>query len=85
MMFKSFMTLIEYQIAGFQMQPVQLRILNVLGQEIKILVDKKQSGGNYRVIWDGRNDQGQIVASGVYIYQLKTMDYSKVKKLVILR
>ncbi|NIT55543.1 MAG: T9SS type A sorting domain-containing protein, partial [Aliifodinibius sp.] len=51
---------------------VELTIYNLLGQQIKTLVDSKQIAGDYKVQWDGSNDAGRQVASGIYVYRLKT-------------
>ncbi len=82
-------TAISYQLSGVRPHHTTLRLYNILGQEVKTLVDEEQPGGNYRVQWDGRDDSGRQVASGVYFYRLKvTGNRSKVektKKMVILR
>lgn len=50
---------------------VNLEIFNLLGQKIKTLVDGEVNSGIYEKIWDGKDQQGNFVASGIYIYQLK--------------
>ncbi|GAB4374541.1 MAG: hypothetical protein Kow0042_19190 [Calditrichia bacterium] len=74
-------TRIEYSIA--KNGPVQLYVYNMLGQRIATLVDQKQSAGRHTVLWNGRNDQGIPVSSGIYFYQIKAGDFSKVKKMVL--
>ncbi|MDZ7332843.1 MAG: T9SS type A sorting domain-containing protein [candidate division KSB1 bacterium] len=59
---------------------VQLRILNVLGQEIAKLVDESLPPGIYSVNWDANN-----LASGIYLYQLSTGEFSSVKKLMVVK
>lgn len=76
-------TTIKYQLP--QSTEVSLKIYNLLGQLIKILIDEKQMAGNYSVIWDGENDNGQLVASGIYIYMIHTKNFVKVKKMVLIR
>ena len=49
---------------------VVMKIYNVLGQQIKTLVDEPQSAGYKTVTWDGKNDRGDAVAGGIYIYRL---------------
>jgi serine protease AprX len=51
--------------------PVTLRIYNVLGQEIRTLVDETQARGPHTSVWDGTNRTGVRVATGVYIYRLE--------------
>lgn len=62
-----------------------LVIYNILGQKVRILVDEERLPGEYKVIWDGRDERGKEVASGIYFYQLKIKDYSETKKMVLLR
>jgi hypothetical protein len=49
---------------------VQLEIFNILGQKVRTLVDAYRKAGAYRVVWDGCDDSGLRVGSGVYIYRL---------------
>ena len=51
-----------------------LKIYNILGQLVRTLVDKEKAPGNYNVVWDGKDDSGKEVSSGIYFYQLKTPD-----------
>lgn len=64
---------------------LQLKILNSLGQEIRTLVDSEISGGFHQVVWDGQNNQGQIVGSGIYFYQLITPGYRATKRMLLLK
>ena len=64
---------------------VNISIYNILGQKVKNLVDEYQSAGYKTVKWNGKNDQGQNVASGVYFYKIKAGDFTKVKKMVIIK
>jgi hypothetical protein len=74
---------ISYQTA--RAGKVSLAVYNMLGQKVKVLVDQPQPAGSYKVQWDGRNQQGQGVSSGVYIYELKTEETNITKKLVLTR
>jgi len=49
---------------------VALKIYNVLGKEVRTLVNGNQTGGNRSVIWDGTDNFGKTVPSGIYIYRL---------------
>ncbi len=53
---------------------VSIVVFNVLGQEVKTLLDGEIVAGNHQVIWGGDNNSGKQVASGVYLYRLKTGD-----------
>jgi plastocyanin len=76
-------TKIEFTLAksGF----VTLQIYDVLGRKVKTLVSEELSSGYKSVIWDGKNDAGDEVASGVYFYQLKVGDFSQPKKMLLLK
>lgn len=64
---------------------VILKIYNLLGQEVRTLVNETQTTGYKSVIWDGKNNFGQSVSSGIYIYRLQTPEFVKAKKLLLLR
>ena len=65
---------------------VELIIYNALGQQVRTLVaGKLQPVGNYNVDWDGHNDDGSRVASGLYVYQLRAGDQVQTKKMMVLQ
>jgi hypothetical protein len=64
---------------------VKLEIFNSLGQKLKTLVDENQVAGSYEVLWDGRNNEGIPVASGVYYYRLTTTDFVASRKMILLK
>jgi len=76
-------TKIKYQIP--EDSYVRLKIYNTIGQEVKTLVGSYLKAGNYSVIWDGLDAQGQEVSAGVYFCTLKTNGFSKTKKVVLIR
>ena len=57
----------------------------VRGQKVRTLIDGEQSTGTYGVVWNGKNDAGGHVASGVYFYRLRTDSFTAVRKLLLLR
>jgi flagellar hook assembly protein FlgD len=65
--------------------PVELTVYNILGQKVKTLVDEHQSAGYRMVHWNGRDDEGNEIASGLYFYKIETPEYSDTKKMVLLR
>ncbi len=65
--------------------PTTLRIYNVRGQLVRTLMNESKIAGTYEVIWDGRDDLGNEVASGVYFYKLKAGDYTEAKKMILMK
>ena len=77
-------TTIAYNLAN--KTQVQLIIYNVLGQKIKTLVNNKQTAGNHTVVWNGKNEAGVSVPSGVYFYRLETKSGAQqVRKMMLLK
>lgn len=65
--------------------PVRITILNVLGQTVATLVDREETPGHHTTTWNGVDDSGEPVASGVYFYRLSTPDRVETKKMVVLK
>jgi hypothetical protein len=64
---------------------VTLSVYNVLGQKVRLLVDGMQDAGHRSVTWDGRDDDGREVASGIYFYKINAEDYQMIMKMVLLK
>ena len=65
---------------------VSLRVYNVSGQLVRTLIDEVQTPDEIRPIeWDGSNNAGQTVSSGVYFYKLVTKNFSQTKKMVMVK
>ena len=64
---------------------VRIRLYNVAGQLVRTLVDEVKDAGGYTIGWDGKNNRGSAVASGIYFYKMETAGFSATKKLVLLR
>jgi hypothetical protein len=64
---------------------VDLTIYNLLGKEIRKLVNHIQSAGEKSFIWEGKDNSGESVSSGIYLCQLKTAEYVNTKKLILIR
>ncbi|MDH3216904.1 MAG: T9SS type A sorting domain-containing protein [Candidatus Krumholzibacteria bacterium] len=78
------MTTIRYSIK--ERAHVSLKIYNVAGQLVKTLVSQVQSPDQVKPVrWDGRNNVGQPVASGVFFYKMVTKGFSQTKKMVHLK
>jgi len=74
---------IKYQLP--EAGKVSLKIYNILGQEVKTLVDKEKQAGYHKAIWDGCNNHGNLVASGLYFYRIEAGEFSNIKKMLILK
>ncbi|MBI1805211.1 MAG: T9SS type A sorting domain-containing protein [Ignavibacteriae bacterium] len=84
------LTVIRYQLAVES--KVTLKIYNVLGQEVKILVSETRDAGTEQVEWNSRNNTGDPIASGVYFYRIDATSvadpsktFTRVRKLVLLK
>ena len=64
---------------------VSVKIFNLLGQEVRTLVNAAYSPGSYSVEWDGVNNSGQAVSSGVYMYKLSVDNFSQTRKMMLMR
>ena len=71
---------------------VTIRIYNILGQQVKTLVDDLRDPGIHTVQWDSRNNAGNRIASGVYLYRMTAVDpkgghslFMSVRKLVVIK
>ncbi len=77
-------TMISFDLSGDQV--VSLTIYDMAGQAIRTLVDAQpMTAGNYKQLWDGRNDSGAKVGSGIYFYQLRAGDFVAKKKMTLLQ
>lgn len=74
-------TTIEYTLprAGY----VKIRIYDVLGREIISLFDGYKDAGNHKLVWEGKDNSGNQVASGLYFYQMLAGNFNAVKKLLL--
>lgn len=64
---------------------VRVEVFNVLGQSVRTLLDSERRAGLHTVAWDGTNDQGTAVASGVYIYRINAGGLHASKKMLLVR
>jgi flagellar hook assembly protein FlgD len=62
-----------------------LTIYNILGQKVRTLVDEDKVPEEYQVLWDGKDNLGKEVGSGIYFYRLKVGDFSEIKRSVLLK
>ncbi len=78
-------TEIRYSIDRTFKGAVILKIYNLLGYELKTLVNEPQTRGSYEVRWDGSDSKGRQVGSGVYIYRLQAGDLLESRKMLLIR
>jgi flagellar hook assembly protein FlgD len=64
---------------------VDLKIFNVLGQNVRTLVSEHQQLGSYSVTWDGKDNRGILLSSGIYYYQIQANNYRSVKKMTFIK
>lgn len=74
-------TIISYSIP--KQSRVQIKIYDVTGKEIRTLIDEERSAGKYNILWDSRNNLGERVSSGIYIYKIIANNFVQSKKMVL--
>lgn len=64
---------------------IQVSIYNLRGQQVAVLLSGVKAAGHYSLLWDGTNDRGELVSSGVYFIQLQTRNKTMIRKMTLLR
>jgi len=64
---------------------VNICVYNIRGQKVKLLVDGVREAGSHQVVWDGHDDMGNEVNSGIYFYRMVSGDFVSVKKMVMVK
>ena len=64
---------------------VNITIYDMLGRQVKTLINQTQDAGYKSVIWDATNDYGKPVSAGIYLYQIQAGEYISTKKMVLLK
>ncbi len=78
------LTAICYQLSA--VSEVELAIFNFLGQKVKILIEEQKPAGQHSIVWNGKNELGDTVSSGIYFYQLLlNKNCVKIKKMIYIR
>ena len=65
--------------------PVKLEIYNIKGQKVRTLVNDVMTAGNHSVVWNGHDDNGKNVSSGVYFYRMTTPKFSATQKMLLMK
>ena len=64
---------------------VKIAIYNVLGEKVRTLTDQNFKAGTHRITWNGTNESGNVVSSGVYIYKIETPEYTASRKMILMK
>jgi len=64
---------------------VKIVIYDLMGRKVRTLLNEKQNAGYKSITWNGRDNNGQMVSSGMYIYQMITDEFQKTKKMMLLK
>ena len=78
-------TTLSFEVAAPSPQKVRLVIFDMLGRLVRVLVNEKLAPGSHSLDWNGRDQSGKSVSSGVYLYQLTAGNYEQTKKLILMR
>jgi hypothetical protein len=68
-----------------QAKDVEIIIYNIKGQKVKQLVSDQLSAGQHSVVWNGKDDNGNPVSSGIYFYKMKAGKYTSVKRMILMK
>ena len=64
---------------------VKIEIFNIVGQRVRTLVDEQMKAGVYLADWDGKDERGNSVSSGIYFYRMEAGDFSDMKKMLLVK
>ena len=76
-------TVIQYDLP--KLSNVKLSIYDLSGRQVRSLINESQAPGMKTIIWDARDETGNKMGAGVYIYQLKTDNYVASKKMILVK
>jgi hypothetical protein len=76
-------TSIEYHVA--EKAHIRLTVFDLLGRQVKCLIDGISPGGVYKIVWNGMDDNGNEVASGIYFYSLKSSRTEISRKMILIK
>ena len=77
-------TTISFSI-GEILENTEISIYNIKGQMVKTLIDEKLPAGEHSVVWNGTDESGNSVSSGIYLYKLKNGRYTSTKKMILIK
>jgi len=76
-------TTINYSLA--RRANVKIEIINILGQTVKNLINEEKAAGDYSIIWNGLDDNGHTIATGLYFYRIQSGNFSTSRKMLLLK
>jgi len=76
-------TAIKYELS--KQVEVKLMIYDIMGRQVRTLVNQSQQAGRYEITWDGRNELGEAIASGLYIYQLRAGNFVQARSMALVQ
>ena len=76
-------TTIDFSIS--QKSKVEISIYNITGQKVRKLVDDQFSEGRYSVVWNGEDNSGKPVSSGIYLYKMQTENFVSTRKMILMK
>lgn len=76
-------TTIRYQVA--RSVKVNITIYNVLGQKVRTLLDASKPAGAHRVVWNGKDERGMSLPTGMYFYKMRAGEFVQVRKMLLLQ
>ena len=64
---------------------VNVTVYDMLGRQVKTLINQTQDAGYRSIVWDATNDYGKPVSAGIYLYQIQAGEYISTKKMILLK
>ena len=78
-------TTIQYTITGPQSQQVTLAVYDIQGHKVAELVNQRQAQGTFLIKWDGKNQLGEVMSSGIYFYRISSGSLYQSKRMIFLK
>ena len=71
--------------SAWQAENTEIIIFNLKGQKVRTLVNEKLDAGTHQVVWNGNDNEGKSVSSGVYLYKMNAGRYTSTKKMILMK
>ena len=76
-------TVINYNLANDN--NISIEVFNIRGQKVKTLIDAYQKSGSHSIVWNGKDDNGRQVGSGMYFYKMRSGSYTSTRKMILMK